>query len=247
MIKNLKTLIKSFFNSIGYDLYFHRLNPTTNDAFQLYKTLDYLSIDTVFDLGANVGQFAKELRSVGYTGRIISFEPLSEAHQKLLVAASHDPEWLIHPVIAIGDFDGETEINVSSKSVSSSLLPMLNLHKEAAEESAYIRKEKVKISQLDSIASKYLNGLERYFIKIDTQGFEWQVLDGASKTLANSQGVFCELSLVDLYEGQRLWLELIKRLESEGFILWALQKGFIDKRNGRALQLNGIFIRPSMS
>lgn len=120
---------------------------------------------------------------------------------------------------------------------------MLEAHATAAVKSAYISTEKVAIARLDSIASNYLSGKENYFIKIDTQGFEWQVLDGARETLANAQGVLCELSLVPLYEGQRLWLEMIERLNSQGFSLWAIQKGFTDPRDGRTLQVDAIFFR----
>lgn len=80
-------------------------------------------------------------------------------------------------------------------------------------------------------------------MKIDTQGFEWQVLDGARTTLPKFQRVLLELSLVPLYEGQHLWQEMIGRLEQEGFTLWALQPGFIDPINGRTMQVDGIFYR----
>jgi hypothetical protein len=88
-----------------------------------------------------------------------------------------------------------------------------------------------------------LRDAERYFIKIDTQGFEWQVLEGASETLKNATGVLCELSLVPLYEGQRLWLEIVERLKLEGFTLWSLQQVFCDKRSGRSLQVDAIFFK----
>ena len=80
-------------------------------------------------------------------------------------------------------------------------------------------------------------------IKIDTQGFEWQVLDGATETVKRAQGVLLELSLVPLYDGQRLWREIIERMEKEGFTLWVIQKGFTDPRTGRSLQVDGIFLR----
>ena len=80
-------------------------------------------------------------------------------------------------------------------------------------------------------------------MKIDTQGYEWQVLDGAYKTLSNAKGIICELSLLPLYEGQQLWRQIIERLEEEGFVLWALHKAFSDKNNGRTLQLDAVFLR----
>ena len=97
--------------------------------------------------------------------------------------------------------------------------------------------------RLDSIADKYLDANSQLFLKIDTQGYEWQVLDGAIETLKRAKGVLCEVSLVPLYEGQKVWLDVIGRLESEGFLLWALQKGFVDHRTGQSLQMDAIFLR----
>lgn len=173
----------------------------------------------------------------------MSFEPLSEAFELLSARAERDAGWRVHQRGAIGDYDGEIEINVSGNSVSSSVLPMLEAHLSAAVDSAYVATEKVPIVRLDTVAPEYLAKTRRHFLKIDTQGFEWQVLDGARDTLTRAQGVLCELSLVPLYEGQRLWRDMIQRLEAAGLTLWAIQPGFTDPRDGRTLQVDAIFFR----
>jgi hypothetical protein len=137
------------------------------------------------------------------------------------------------------------EIHIAGNSVSSSVLPMLESHSSAAVGSAYVDSEHVPIARLDSSASRYLTPESKLFIKIDTQGYEWQVLDGASETLKLANGVLCELSLITLYDGQRLWRDIIERLEAQGFMLWALQKGFTDPRTGQSLQMDGIFLKKS--
>lgn len=237
----LKKQIKRGMHKVGFDL--HRLSPHSNPAFQLLKGLERFGVDLVFDVGANTGQFASELRSIGFKGQIVSFEPLPEAYQTLTATAARDPGWAVHRRAAIGDFDGEIEINIAGNSVSSSVLPMLDSHSSAAEGSAYIGSERVPIYRLDSVARTYIRDSSRYFVKIDTQGFEWQVLDGARATLGQAKGVLCELSLVPLYEGQRLWMDVLHRLEAEGFTLWSIQKGFTDPRDGRTLQIDAIFFR----
>ena len=201
-------------------------------------------IDLVIDIGANEGQFAKELRAGGYSGRMISFEPLTAAHGRLVQESQGDSAWHVHPRCAVGDHLGEVELNISGNSVSSSVLPMLTSHSSAAPESAYRGHESASLVTLDSVALPYLNGAQAPFLKIDTQGYEWQVLDGACATLPRIRGIQMELSLVPLYEGQRLWRESIERLEAEGFVLWALQPVFIDPANGRTLQWDGLFFRP---
>lgn len=237
----LKRSLKRLLRAVGFELF--RRKRISNSTYQLLKGLDKFEIDLILDVGANAGQFASRLRSFGYNEKIVSFEPLSDAFELLSDQAADDAKWQIHRRGAIGDFDGEIEINISGNSVSSSVLPMMKSHSSAAIKSAYIGLEKVPIFTLDTVAYEFLSETKRCFLKIDVQGYEWQVLDGARETLAQVQGVLCELSLVPLYEGQRLWLDVIQRLEQEGFTLWALQKGFTDPRDGRTLQVDAIFFR----
>lgn len=242
IVNNIYKIINKILYKFGWTL--QRLSVYTNSNLQVLKVLDYLDIDVVFDIGADTGQFfSEELRFFGYKEKIISFEPLSEAYTKLSKSALGDVRWIIHERTAIGDFDGEVEINVSSNSKSSSILPMTSLHSSAEKTSAYIGKEKVPIVKLDTVAPYYISDSSNLFIKIDTQGFEWLVLDGAKETLQKAKGVMCELSLVPLYDGQYLWTDILNRLKIEGFTLWSLLPGFIDPRNGQTLQLDAILIK----
>jgi len=241
---NTSKIIKKILNKVNLDCY--RLTPSSNSAFQLALTLKKFSVDLVLDVGANEGQFALELRDFGFSGRIVSFEPLSTAHSTLSSVAKRDPLWEVYPRCAIGDKIDEVSMNISRNSVSSSILPMTDLHSSAAPESVFLTEEKVNLITLDSISENYLNQAINPFLKIDTQGFEWQVLDGAPKLLPKLTGLVCELSLVPLYEGQRLWQDVFERLEKSGFMLWAIQKGFTDFRDGRTLQINAIFVNSSL-
>jgi FkbM family methyltransferase len=222
----------------------HHFTPSASPAAQLAAALRFFGIDLIFDIGANTGQFAKQLRVSGYTGRIVSVEPLSMAHSKLMRDSRYDPKWHIHTRCAIGDHVGEIDLNISSNSVSSSVLPMLPAHSRAESDSAYVGNELVPLTTLDLVIPDYLDRACAPFLKIDTQGYEWFVLDGAVEALPAMRGILIELSLVPLYEGQRLWQECIDRLEAEGFLLWALQPVFVDPANGQSLQLDGLFFRP---
>lgn len=237
----MKNAVRKIIRNMGWDL--HRFSPSGSSEMQLLKSLEQAQINTIFDIGANTGQFSSGIRTIGFGGKIVSFEPLSSARKKLLQLSNEDKDWLVHERAAVGDIDDEIEINIAGNSVSSSVLPMLESHSSAAVGSAYVSSERVPIVRLDSVASHYLQPNSNLFIKIDTQGFEWQVLDGASETLKLAKGLLCELSFVPLYDGQRLWRDIIDRLEAEGFVLWALQKGFTDPRTGQSLQMDGIFLR----
>jgi len=242
MLSSVKQGIKQVLHAAGIEA--HRFHPDTSQLARLMVALRHFNIDLVIDIGANEGQFAKELRAGGYSGRIVSFEPLSAAYGRLLQESNHDSDWHVHQRCALGDCPGEVELNISGNSVSSSILPMLTSHSRAAPESAYLGHESAPLITLDSIAPPYFEGAQAPFLKIDTQGYEWHVLDGALATLPKVRGIQMELSLVPLYESQRLWRECIERLEAEGFVLWVLHPVFVDPATGRTLQWDGLFFRP---
>jgi len=210
---SLKQFLKWVFKAVDIDV--KRRSTVSNPSYQLLRGLRKFNINLVLDVGANTGQFASGLRSFGFEEKIVSFEPLSDAFNSLSRRALSDPNWQVHARGAVGDFDGEIEINISGNSVSSSVLPMEEAHLSAASNSAYVGSENVPICKLDSIATDYISNSTCCFLKMDVQGFEWQVLDGAKDTLKQVQGVLCEMSLVELYKNQKLWLDLIKRFELE--------------------------------
>ena len=237
----MKNLIKIFFNYLGLEV--HRLQPSSDSISQIIKAMNMVKTNIVLDLGANTGQFAQEIRRKGYSGKIISFEPLTDARKILLENASKDSKWFVHSRVAIGDKKGNIKINKSKNSVSSSILPMLKSHSDDENNSVYIGSENVLIITLDSIFNSYVKKNSNCFIKIDTQGYEWQILNGAKKSLKKAKGIICELSLVHLYKGQFLYKDIITRLEKEGFVLWSLIRGFTSESTGQTMQLDGVFLK----
>ena len=199
-------------------------------------------IDIVLDVGAHVGSYGLELRRAGYTGHIVSFEPLTLAYGSLATSASKDPKWMSVQT-ALGEYDGSAVLNISGNLYSSSLLPMCEVHVESQPVSAYVGEEVVKVSRLDDTCSAFLRGDERIWLKLDVQGYERQVIDGATRILPQIQVIEAELSLVPLYEGQSLFREMIDFLDSLGFDLISLERGYTDRLSGHVLQVDGIFLR----
>lgn len=220
-----------------------RYNCGTSPELRLVRMLDANAIDLVVDVGANAGYFAKEIREAGYRGAILSFEPLADAHASLLAAARHDSAWHVASRCAIGAVDSTVEVNVAGNSTSSSILPMLGEHVRAAPNSAYVRKERVPLCRLDTFEHASLSHATRPFLKIDTQGYEQQVLDGAAGILSRVHGIQVEMTLSALYEGQQLWLEMHAQLQSLGFELWGVVPGFFDPATGRLFQFDGVYFR----
>ncbi|MDB9386801.1 FkbM family methyltransferase [Microcystis aeruginosa CS-583] len=238
-----KKIIKKLARSLGIDL--KRYNVQTSEAAKMQRLLAYHNIDLVFDVGANIGQYAKLLRELGYSGRIVSFEPLSSAYSQLKAVSEKDPLWEIAPQAAIGNQEGEIIINIAGNSQSSSALPMLDAHVQSAPESAYSGSETVKLSRLDTLAKDYIKSeTKSIFLKIDVQGLEKQVLEGATAILPLVKGIKLELSLVPLYEGQVLFKEMIDIVEKLGYELYGIEPGFTAEKTGRVLQMDGIFFKP---
>jgi FkbM family methyltransferase len=199
-------------------------------------------VSVVLDVGANRGQFALELRSNGYRGRIVSFEPLSGAYDALREAARDDPLWECRR-LALSDTDGEAELHVSENAVSSSLLDMEARHVEAAPDSRYIATERVPQARLDALEAELLRAGDRVYLKLDIQGSEARALAGARGILARVVAIETELSLVPLYRDQLLLREMLDLLDGEGYSLVSLDPAYADPRNGHVLQVDGIFLR----
>ena len=236
-MKALQHLARKF----GYDL--TPAKKKKNPSAQLTAVLAHHRIDTVLDVGANVGQYGQRLRNWGYSGRIVSFEPLSSAHEQLLARSASDPDWLVAPRMAIGDVDGEIDIQVSAESDMSSILPQNELLQEISPSSAVRTTERVPAHRLDSIIQDYVNTEQRVLLKIDTQGFEPQVLDGSEALLAQLVGIQLEMSLLPIYEGECDYLTMIRRLAAAGFSLQLVLPGYFERKLGRMLEIDGVFVR----
>lgn len=238
---SLRKILASGFRYLGYEI--KRYSIQNSEELQFQAMLDHFGVDTVLDVGANEGQFGLNIRRTGYAGTIISFEPMSDVWNKLKICSENDGRWIVAPRMAIGDYKGNIDINISRNSQSSSILPILPMHTEAIAESVYSDIEGSQIDTLDNAARAYCAPSSVVFIKIDTQGYEDKVLDGAASILATARGVQIELSLVHLYEGQKLWGEIMSRLEKMGFRLWSISPVFADPVTGRMLQVDATFYR----
>lgn len=211
-------------------------------ATRLARTLAARDLQTVLDVGANVGQYGSLLRRAGYAGRIVSCEPLSGAFAQLQRRAAGDPAWTTLRT-AVGRERGDTTINVAANSFSSSLLPMTDAHRLSAPGSDYVAQETVPVTTVRALVAGHEVAPERTLLKIDTQGYEAEVLAGAGDLLDQLGAVQLELSFVELYEGQELFDAHYERMRERGFRLHIIEPGFSSPEDGRMLQIDGLFVR----
>ncbi len=235
----LKTIIRRVAEGLGYEIQGRARSFAAQKA--LVGLLKQEEINLVLDVGANVGQFVRGLRQAGYRERIVSFEPQASAHAELKALSANDAKWTVANCTALGSVSGVITMHTSRNSVSSSILPMLTSHREAAPESDYIGTETVPINRLDDIFS--IEPKDRVMLKIDVQGYEKPVLDGAPLVLASCRALVLEMSSIPLYEGQILARQIWEFVDKAGFDIWSLEPGFRNPRSGRLLQMDGLFVR----
>lgn len=210
---------------------------------QLVATLHRQRVDAVIDVGANRGQYATGLRAAGWSGPILSFEPIPELRADLAAQAARDPRWEVAPAMAIGAADGEAVLEVSAESDMSSLLPQSARLRAISPTSVVRRRLAVPLARLDGLAGLRDHPWRRLFVKVDVQGGEPGVLAGMTGLWDRVAGLQLELALVPLYEDERPWLEVIEDLAARGFAPYLLIPGYFAKALGRQVQVDAVFYR----
>lgn len=210
---------------------------------QLVAILDHHAVDLVLDIGANTGQYATWLRQSGYGGRIISFEPLSDAHAALQKASARDSSWTVAPRMALGHRIGKADLHRSAESDMSSILPLTEEALTFTPSSAMTDKETVGLTTLDEVFPRYVTPEDRVFAKVDTQGYEAAVLLGAMKSMPHILGWQLELSLKQLYEGEPRWREVADVMEDMGYEPHLIIPGYFSRHISRMLQFDAVFMR----
>jgi FkbM family methyltransferase len=238
----MKSAIKGLIRNVLRDRFNRTVVMADDPALQwptLIRFLEQRSVDTALDIGANGGHFATELRQAGFQGRIISFEPLSAAFKKLEARAATDPLWTARK-LALGRSSDTRELHVAAnEGQSSSFLPMLVRHSAAAPSAQFIGTETVEVRTLDECWAE--GG--RLFLKLDVQGYEANVIGGATKTLEDVQVIQTETSLVPLYEGQPLIADMLTLLADVGFYPVGFYPAFSDDTSEEILQMDVVLLR----
>ena len=237
--EKVKAAIRKAANALGYDIVgFDGNNART----RLARLLQRHAITAILDVGANEGHFGWDMRELGFTGKIVSFEPLSDAFMRLQTARRADPFWQAVN-IGLGDRDEPRIIHIAANSQSSSFLPMLGTHTQAAPESAYQGDEQATIRRLESVFAQYCAPADRVFLKVDTQGFEKPVLQGAGAILNAVPLVQLECSLVPLYDGAESIEDMIGFMRELGYDPIDLQPAFHHRDSGHLMQADLLFVR----
>jgi FkbM family methyltransferase len=216
--------------------------PAANVFARRVALMRQRAINAVIDVGANSGQYGTLLRQLGFRGRIVSFEPLADAFAALQRAAANDPLWTCHN-FALADADGTAIINVSANSYSSSFLPVSDRSVRIEPGIAYVGRQEAKLRRLDDVIDEIVRPDEVIYLKIDTQGYELNVLKGALKAIRRAPLIQLETAFFEGYRGQPLVEDVIRFLRQLGYRIVAFEPGWEDFRTAQMLEADLIFAR----
>lgn len=200
--------------------------------------IDY-KFDSLIDVGANVGQFSL-FADNNNIKQIIVFEPISECQKKIKKIFQNNKNVKIFKY-ALGSKNETKLMHLTNKLDSSSFYKPTNyLNKKLNIYSNHSRK--IKILRADKILNKTYN-LKNLLLKIDTQGFELEILKGFGNKISIVSAIYCECSYIKMYEGQPIYKDIIKYLKKKNFYLAKkYNQSFIEKK---LFQADFLFLRKS--
>jgi FkbM family methyltransferase len=217
----------------------HSLEHHLIRVFRLYRT------NCVIDVGANTGQYGRMLRNVGYEGRIVSFEPVKDAFDTLKSCRPRDRKW-IRIRSALGNETGSRSINVASSTDLTSFLRnkpgTVDWGNDAGLTVDHV--ETVPIARLDSVFDDCIEGLRNpsVHLKLDTQGWDIEVIRGANVSLPRICSMQSEISVLPIYEGMMPWLDALSLFLSNGFAITELVPVSND-RGLRVIEFDAVMVR----
>ena len=213
----------------------------------LRDLLTKLSINCVLDVGANRGQYGAILRGLGYRGWILSFEPIRANLDILEKVAARNGPWRVFPY-ALGSTNSQLLINVTELSVFSSFLTPLEDSQTRFPKNRVERTEEVAVWRLDSVLKTCISGIPspRIYLKMDTQGFDLEVLKGAEGVMPDVLALQTEISFKNIYEGMPSFTESIMQCGAYGFEVVDFLPVTSDSDALRAVEMDCVMARKAI-
>jgi len=242
--RSIKNLLRHIANRYEMELYSSwkiKELPLVNHLKEIFR--DH-RIDMVVDVGANLGQYHDLLREeVGYKGEILSFEPVKNVATTLFERSKEDPNWQIFGY-ALGSSSGSAEINIMASSDFNSFLnPRNDIDNTFHSKNSIVSKETVRVNTLDNffqeagIDCSKRNG----FLKIDTQGFDMEVIKGGRNSLKNILALQMEASVRPIYDGMPNYVQTIEEMNQIGFDLSSIFPVTFDNKK-RVIEFDCVFV-----
>ena len=239
----MRNILNNILSILGYKI--KRSKWLYENDKNLIATLKSQNINSIIDVGASSGQFAEQVFKNGFKGSIYSFEPLQKEHTILLIKSKKkkNSNWKIQKRCALGAADKDVVINISGRRQSSSIYNISKIHTSLFPDSKNISSETVKMEKLDNYLEEFSSLKKKILLKIDTQGYELEVIKGAKKIMPYIDCLLLEVSLTRLYEEQPLFEEILDYTSKNGFSIWSVDRVVGNKFTGQTHQLDVVFIK----
>lgn len=212
-------------------------------ATHLRGLFTHLQINCVIDVGASRGQYGQLLRSAGFQGHIFSFEPFPKDYATLQSNAASDPNWHVQQT-ALGHESGELNLNIFNDPVYNSFLEPTDY---ILAHGPYVERQMtVPVVRLDDVYEALLASVSdpHVYLKVDTQGYDQFVFQGAVMSLTKVLALQTELSVHPIYQNVPSYLEMIGQLNERGFDLTGLFPVARDE-NLRVVEFDCVMVRSS--
>jgi FkbM family methyltransferase len=236
---SLKTAVRAVLNRAGIDIVPLRRSPRST-----LLGLASLDVGTVIDVGANKGQFAREISRTFPRARLFCFEPLAEPFAALSAWAATQDGRVRCFNVALGDAAGDVHMHQHDEhSASSSLLETTDTCHAIYPQTRAEHLTMIRVETLDEVLNRVIDEVPRdILLKLDVQGFEDRVLRGGPKVLACCRAVVLEVAVAPLYAAQADFPTLVAILRSAGLSYAGnLEQTYGD--DGRVVFLDAVFLR----
>jgi len=242
MLKAARRLIRRAYRALGYDI---SRWPLLVDDFDTHLSglLPRLGVNCVLDVGAHWGEYATSLRTIGYEGRIVSFEPLESNWLRLSERAASDSQWrVVH--LALGRSNEIRSLNVPGDTVLTSFLDPTEFALGRFPNSTIQRTETSEVRPLDEAFDDCVSGISepRVYLKMDTQGWDLEVLAGATRSLRYVVAMQSEVSVKPINQSMPDYLEALSMMHGLGFELTGLFPLSRDERSC-VIEFDAVLIR----
>lgn len=212
-------------------------------TFDVQREIVRAADPVVFDVGASVGDIAREYRRRFPTAFLHCFEPNPAVFEKLRARLPVDDRRIACHPVALASSEGRAQLHVNAFAPTSSLL--------ASDDrgSAYwgtglldtLQTIEVQTTTLDDFCTaKQIERID--VLKLDVQGAELSVLEGARRMLSEQRIalIYTEMILAPTYQGQPGLEDYLDLLSGHGYRLFALYNEALKRR--RLIQADIIFL-----
>lgn len=243
MSKSAEHIVSGLAEKLGYSIIPTWRLESRELAQHLGKLFEQCAITTVFDVGANAGQYHDFLRQqVGFAGQVYSFEPQPHLAEALRQRQAGDQAWVVHN-LGLGSNNGELTLNVMARDTFSSFRrPLADASEMFTASNTVVDSVVVPVRRLDDLFPVSIMGGQACYLKVDTQGFDLEVLRGAPELLKVTKALQFELAIQRLYADVPHYREMLEIVEAMGFRISGLYPISMDG-NLQAVEFDCVMVR----